>query len=502
MLVGCRKLSVARLIGSLVLLLGCTVATVSGQPGKPATNSESPRLSTLKLPDGAVIILARSLEDPNVPVDGVVLSTKEYDSLIDRLEQAKKLKDVVRPIIPSYCQIRGKIVNYGKQPVASLAITYKFVVTSSRGTVALGGARGFLRAVESSHKQVPVLQADKDGLVAIVDEPGEYTLTLTMDALITPRGPSGSIGFDLGLPRSPITKLQFARPNATAKEVVVGTRMLDRPGEISRNSYPVDRLSGTDGVPLGPTDLLELIWEVPPAPGTVTEIPREAETEVLVRIDELRFETQAKIRLKGTSKEWKLDLPRGAEVRIDRVELPPGADLAANLGFPLTAPVLVPPPDANSTLWTVKSPDIRVDRDGPDPANAAKSDEPGIPRAVSGGAVQRTGGAPDRNDPGQWAGYRANQFRTGADRSSTRTRSGCRSRIDGAVRVYRSSRPARSSRAGTDPGSTVVADSGYAGGRLSACRTDLPAEFYRARRASTGGRVATGWATFDHPDSD
>ena len=358
MLVGCRKLSVARLIGSLVLLLGCTVATVSGQPGKPATNSESPRLSTLKLPDGAVIILARSLEDPNVPVDGVVLSTKEYESLIDRLEQAKKLKDVVRPIIPSYCQIRGKIVNYGKQPVASLAITYKFVVTSSRGTVALGGARGFLRAVESSHKQVPALQADKDGLVAIVDEPGEYTLTLTMDALITPRGPSGSIGFDLGLPRSPITKLQFARPNATAKEVVVGTRMLDRPGEISRNSYPVDRLSGTDGVPLGPTDLLELIWEVPPAPGTVTEIPREAETEVLVRIDELRFETQAKIRLKGTSKEWKLDLPRGAEVRIDRVELPPGADLAANLGFPLTAPVLVPPPDANSTLWTVKSPDM------------------------------------------------------------------------------------------------------------------------------------------------
>jgi hypothetical protein len=359
MRLGRPKASDTFLLGGLILLMGlCSASMVSAQSGSSVANSEVPRLSTLKLPDGAIVILARSLDDPNVPVDGVVLSAKEYESLIDQLEQAKKFKEAVRPIIPSFCQIRGKIVQYGVQPVASLTITYKFVVTTPLTTVALGGARGFLRAAEWSQKQVPVLKADKDGLVAVVDTAGEYTLTLTMEALVNPRGPVGSIGFDLALPRSPITKLQFAPPNATAKEMVVGIRTLDRPGEITRNSFAMDRLSGPDGVPLGPTDLLELIWEVPPPPGTVKEIPREAETEVAVRIDELRVETQAKIRLKGTSKEWRLDLPRGAEVRIDRVELPPGADLAANFGFPLAAPVLLPPADKTSTLWTVKSPDL------------------------------------------------------------------------------------------------------------------------------------------------
>ena len=49
-----------------------------------------------------------------------------------------------------------------------------------------------------------------DGLTVQVDAPGPHKLTLDVEVLVTPRGAKGSErGFELGLPRTAITTIDF-----------------------------------------------------------------------------------------------------------------------------------------------------------------------------------------------------------------------------------------------------------------------------------------------------
>ncbi|MCZ2344439.1 MAG: hypothetical protein LC104_21985 [Bacteroidales bacterium] len=341
-------------------VIACHLVLIQGsyshaQPPKPSDGP--PRAAALKLPDGTIVLLTRSLDEVNPPVEGVLLSGKEYQAITEQLESARKQNENIKPVAPSHCHIQSKVTTVGKQSVAALTLTYTFQTHQPRTAVLLGCARGFPRAARLRDGELPMLRADKDGLSVLVAKAGEYTLTLDVDAPIGTRGSTGEVGFELGLPRAPITTFQMSPPNPTIRDVTVGSRTPDRPTDIKRSLYSVDRLATSSGVALGPTDLLDVLWEAQSTPAPTTDTILTAETDVTVRIDEIQIETTAKLRLRGVTREWKLALPPGAEVSVERSELPTGSDIVAELGFSAPVPTLTPPTEPAKSAWTLKPPE-------------------------------------------------------------------------------------------------------------------------------------------------
>jgi len=185
-------------------------------------------------------------------------------------------------------------------------------------------------------------------------------VSLDLEVPISKRGTKGELGFDLGLPRAAITTLTLDQAPAKVKTIVVGTRtaeavvVVPRLPEMKRANLSVDQLIGK-ALPLGATDIVEVTWDAPTT-ATTSEVALSAESDVKVRIDETQVETEAKIRLRGPTREWLLTLPVGADVNVDRAGGgPTGTSTTEPTPTGMTATV-VRPTDPNKPTWLIRLP--------------------------------------------------------------------------------------------------------------------------------------------------
>lgn len=307
---------------------------------KPA-DATKPTASAVKLPDGTVVFLTKTPDDPNPLVDGVVLSAAEYQTLVEQAEEMKAQKLATKPVPPSAVAVRGAVEVRGERPVAALTAEYRFRTTRPKALVSLGGQRAAVVAARGADGKVPLLTAGDDGFVVQVETAGEHTLTLDLEVPVASRGAGGEIGFELGLPRAAISTLLLDKPPAGAPAMTVGSRGPELGAAVRRVKLSVESLA--KAYPLGPTDTLELSWD---SSGRSTAV-RSAESEVSVRVDETRIETTSKVRLRGVG-EWPLTLPAGADVSVEWVGSP----------RPTSAPAasLVSPTDPTGTGWVIRTP--------------------------------------------------------------------------------------------------------------------------------------------------
>jgi hypothetical protein len=317
-------------------------APVQGQP-----TPEPPKVSSLKLPDGTIVFLTKSPDDPNPPIEGVVLSAADYKSLSEKAEQAKKTKVTY----PSRLEIRVLLESRGDRSFAALTLEYGFRTVQPRSLVALGCHRASITSAKNQRGQLPILNPPgEEGLTVLVEEPGEHKLVLQADVPVGPRGPKNEIGFDLNLPRAAITTLVWVEQTAhRPNKFNLGTRLHEaqfpKSGEVKTSSIALESLTKKP-YPLGATDILELTWEQPSSPGLV-EPNNTLDAEITVRIDETSVETVAKILLAGPGSEWPLQLPPNAELTVERSK-PRSASVQ-----PVT---IVRPPDASKAPWRIQVP--------------------------------------------------------------------------------------------------------------------------------------------------
>lgn len=332
-------------------LAGLSVGVAGGQDPKPAG-------SAVQLPDGTVVLFTKnSPDDPAPKIDGVLLPPKEYERLRAEADAARKAKEAARPVPPTACHVRARIDPRRDRPVAALKVTYQFRTTLPRQTVLLGGPRAFPVGATADDGKLPVLDHSPDGWTVVTDAPGEHTLTLDLEAAVTPRGAKGEHGFDLGLPRAAITTLAVEPAGPEVKRLTVATRTPDAAGppRVSRATDDVARYApkgGTGhGPPLGPAESVEVVWDAPAAaPPAPADAAASADAEVSVQVDEGQVETAARVRLKGGPREWRFALPPTAEATVGRADPAREAD-------PAEPPAAVTRPTEPNGLWVVRVPD-------------------------------------------------------------------------------------------------------------------------------------------------
>ena len=318
----------------------------------------------LKLPDGTVVVFTKSPDDLNPLPEGVLLPAAEYKALQDQLDAARKASATAKPVAPSSCDIRGRVVARGDRLTALLTLTYTVRTAAPRTAVALGTARAFPTAARLPDGKLPVLSSADDGLTVSLEKPGDQTVTLEVEAPVSARGPKGEPGFELGLPRAAITTLAIELPGGVKKAQVglrTGERVGDKPAEVKWSAEEPAALNakpGERGYPLGPVESLELTWDAPlPANAPAAQVPRTADIDVTIRVEDAQIETTARLRLRGGAAQWLLALPATADVATERLA-PMGVAAEA---VPNANPGLTRPPDAGKPVWTFRPPDAAAD---------------------------------------------------------------------------------------------------------------------------------------------
>ena len=176
------------------------------------------------MPDGTFLWLGGASDG-----ERVTLTPQEFQKLLDRVDTLTKELAARKPTPPSGCAIRGRVEKRGEQLVAALKLTYSFRTTQPNTAVSLGGRRAFLVSATLDGAKLPVLDTGEDGFAVTVEAPGAHALVLDVEAPVTARGAKAEVGFDLGLPRAPITTLALDPPPGDVKRVNITTRTPDPP---------------------------------------------------------------------------------------------------------------------------------------------------------------------------------------------------------------------------------------------------------------------------------
>ncbi len=343
---------------ALALLLTGTVA-LSAQPpaidplkkivDPPKTDKTDNKPLVVKLPDGTFLWLG-----PNDGGERVTLTPQEFQKLLDRVDALKKELAARKPIAPSGCAVRGRVEKRGEQLVAALKLTYTFRTAQPNTAVSLGGRKAFLVGAALDGAKLPVLDTADDGFAVLVETAGDHTLVLDVEAPVTAHGVKAEIGFDLGLPRAPITTLTLDPPSGDVKRVTLATKTPDptKPAELRRVAVDVKQLApkGNEaGLPLGPVESLEVTWDPPAAVAQPADQIQSAEIDVAVVLTDGFVESTAKVKVRGPAREWMLVAPASADVSVDRVAAP--GDTGAT-----QQPVVTKPTDPNKPVWKIELP--------------------------------------------------------------------------------------------------------------------------------------------------
>ena len=116
-------------------------------------------------------------------------------------------------------------------------LTYSFRTTQPNTAVAARRApEAFLvNASGSTAPKLPVLDTGDDGFAVTVEAAGDHTLVLDVESPVTARGAKAEVGFDLGLPRAPITTLALDPPQGDVKRVNLTTKTPD-PAALTKDA--------------------------------------------------------------------------------------------------------------------------------------------------------------------------------------------------------------------------------------------------------------------------
>jgi len=345
-----------------VAALALTVQAQPPEPLKKTTDSKpnakaeaTPKeLPGIRLPDGTFLWLG--------PVDGqerVSLTPQQLQKLLDENDQLRKQVATRRAMAPSGCAIRGRVEKRGEQLVAILKLTLSFQTTVAKTPVALGGKKAFLVSASLDGNKLPILDTVEDGLAAMIEAAGDHTLTLDLEAPVTSRGAKPELGFEMGLPRAPITTLLLDPPGSAVKRVNLTTRTPDpaqpaRPSEARRvPALDVKQLAARPGqehgYALGPVESVEVTWDPPAAGAQAADQVQSAEIKVAVLFTEGIIETTAKFTLRGPGRDWKVVAPANASISADRA---PGT---TDFG-PAQAPAVTKPASAARPEWKIEFP--------------------------------------------------------------------------------------------------------------------------------------------------
>lgn len=326
-------------------------------PTPPPAKKEpkEPDLPALRLPDGTYLWLGAA---PGASGERVVLTPQEYQKLVDQLDQLRKQLTARKPAAPSSCAVRGRVEKRGEQLVAVLRLTCTFRTAVPHAAVALGGRRGFLTSASLDGAGPPVLETTEDGFALTVETPGDHTVTLDLEAPVTTRGAKPELGFEIGLPRAPITTLVFDPPGPEVKRVNLTTRTPDPtrsgPPETRRLTVDLRQLApqpgAETGLPVGPVDSLEVTWDPPAAAAPTADLVQSAEADITVLLTEGVVETTARVRLRGGGRQWKLLAPATADLTLERLPGPAG-EVGSG-----PAPTITKPADPNQPVWKVELP--------------------------------------------------------------------------------------------------------------------------------------------------
>jgi hypothetical protein len=315
---------------------------------KDTKDSKDAKPQVVKLPDGTYLWLGAGGDG-----EKVTLTPQEFQKLLDRADALKKELIARKPVAPSGCAVRAEVKKRGEQLVAVLRLTYTFRTAQPNSAVSLGGKKAFLVGATLDDKKLPVLDTGDDGFAVLVEAAGDHTLTLDVEAPVGARGAKSEIGFDIGLPRAPITTFALAAPG-DVKRASLTTRTPDpaqpaKAPEVRRHAN-LDVKQLAPGLPLGPVDSLEVTWEPPAAGALPADQVQSAELDVSATLTDGFIESTAKVRLRGPALQWKLVAPATADVTVER------AGGAGGDPGPAQQPVVTKPTDNAKVVWKIDLP--------------------------------------------------------------------------------------------------------------------------------------------------
>jgi hypothetical protein len=298
------------------LLLGIAGIIPAAGQVRADEPTRSRSIDPARLPPNAVIIISDKPSDALNNVDAVVLTPDEYKKLLAAAEQGKRLAATDRPEPPSVCKLSGAIERRGSQDVAVLRAVFQFRTTAPRAMVLLGlqKAQPVSATIDDGKTANLVPLKDDNGLAVLVDVPGDHRAVIDVEAPLAVRGGNGSEReIELGLPGAAITTIQRLVLPADISRVRIGGRSLGAR----------QLASGTEKAPavlLGPTNRLDLAWDVLPAANVEPQTFVDGRYDV--RVEDHALAIRARLTLKvqsGAVGTWEVQAPQSAEVSVDNV---------------------------------------------------------------------------------------------------------------------------------------------------------------------------------------
>ena len=352
---------VAAAFAGLAALPAPAQPSAKGEQGQSTTRPDEKAKApspAIKAPSGTPISGTDKTNEVIQTGNGFLLTPERYKDLLDQIERLKKQIAPEKAAAPSACELDGLVEHRGGQAVVRLKAIFKFKTTQPQSAVALGCQKAAAVKAQLDDGKLPqLLPPGESGLNVWVDAPGEHTLRLELETPVVTRGSKGTErGFEIGLPGAPITTLTFAAP-PQVKRVSISRREVGSAAAAVPEVRRVDsaRLTpGQGGEALGPVTSLEVSWEDPAQP-TPAQGPRSAEADITVSITEGEVQTEARLRLKGTAKEWKFVAPATAEVSVGKPPPPTGDPQAKPVELPYDqAPTLVRPDSNQLPVWKLQ----------------------------------------------------------------------------------------------------------------------------------------------------
>jgi hypothetical protein len=288
------------------------------EPARPAAPAHADlSVDELKnLPPGAIIIICPDLKEGlRLLPNAVLLRPENYQKLLDELAQLRAAGPE-KPLLPSVCRLTGQV----KENAVHLKAQFDFPTSRPNTPVALACGQGKGMAITLDGK-TPLCRppSTEDGYVIEVEKPGDHQAVLELEVPLTGKG--AERGFDLDLPRAPITSLDLDLPDPAIKEV-----HLTVPGKDVRPASQALPVRGVDGknrvsALLGALSRLELSWKGPAAPPSGPPL-LTAEGRIAVRISPTGVLTDMAFTLKplrGQTSEWRFLLPPRTELVSPRL---------------------------------------------------------------------------------------------------------------------------------------------------------------------------------------
>jgi hypothetical protein len=304
-------------------VLMCWAAAHAVQPAAPPVGKEAGPdnkeeklalpLNGMKLPADAILVICEQASDAlrTLPKYYIGVSLEKYQALeaeVERLHQAQTQQPAP---INKRIDITGRI----KGNLAELTAVFSFE-TERAAAVFLGCSKAVPTSAELDGETAR-LSKDLEGRLSVEAPPGDHKITVKMLLPVRPlaspdgRGVSRETleGFELDLALAPITVASVELPPGVQEaEVNDGKEPLQKL-DGNRLEVPLQKKGGT----------LKVVWKRP-VTAPVTPVSLSTVTgQVTVRLSAKHAETVAKLTLKddtGSVKEWQLQLPDGADVRV------------------------------------------------------------------------------------------------------------------------------------------------------------------------------------------